>query len=225
MSSSNIVIEGFPGLSKAANRIFSSLAFEPCTIQIETNKLTEFILFLTNPVMNKVGEEFLKVVEKEISHIKTTKPQFKRDVINDLGKVGKSIGDKSGYIYPEANGYVYTWKFGVVASKSDSDISLWMKAMVIAYGMGQKSKAPGWTPQRLMAGPYRYPRWDGRLEKRKPSEVKELTPMPDSWAHSGNQYIESASRIFQSRYIDLVESLMRKYLSRNKVPRNVISIT
>lgn len=89
----------------------------------------------------------------------------------------------------------------------------WMRAMVIAYGMG----IHGLNGNRIMAGPEGRIVWDGDLENRIPSTVKYEHEIPMSWYHAGGRFIENAMKNMEAVYRDIIESEL------SNIPASVFS--
>lgn len=80
----------------------------------------------------------------------------------------------------------------------------WMRAMVIAYGMG----IYGLNGERIYAGPYGRIVWDNDLENMVPSQVENEHEIPMTWYHAGGWFIHNAISNLRTIYDDVIESAM-----------------
>lgn len=95
--------------------------------------------------------------------------------------------------------------------KEDPESGLWMRAMVIAFGMERP----------IYAGPYGAEVWDDDLWSRKKSEVTYRHEIPKKWYHDGRNYIENSLKNIRVRYADLIlttlENMPDSIFSKNVI--------
>lgn len=77
----------------------------------------------------------------------------------------------------------------------------WMRAMVIAYGMGKL----GLNGNEIMAGPRGRIVWDNDLLNQKPSDVETEHEIPESWYHAGGWFIHNAINNMRIIFKDAIE--------------------
>lgn len=84
----------------------------------------------------------------------------------------------------------------------------WVRAMLIAYGSGSRSEAPGWRPHKIYAGPPGRIVWDDDLSDQKVSESKRHA-MPDSFNQAGNMFHERAMEDVKQVFDKIAEQAFR----------------
>lgn len=134
------------------------------------------------------AEEFLIDLMKEAIDETSTAPHEWRETLkSDLKHVEDIVTQQmiqytTGVEYPEGEG-------------------MWMRAMVIAYGMGKL----GLNGNVIMAGPYGRSVWDGDLLSHKPSDVLDEHEIPQSWYHAGGWFIHNAMSNMRIVFKDAIE--------------------
>lgn len=137
------------------------------------------------------AEEFLIDLMKKAIDETSTAPHNWRDALKkDLRHVEDIITKDmirytAGVEYPEESG-------------------AWMRAMVIAYGMGKL----GLNGNEIMAGPEGRIVWDKELENRVPSKVKDEHEIPQSWYHAGGRFIHNAISNMRIIFRDAIEEAL-----------------
>ena len=79
--------------------------------------------------------------------------------------------------------------------------STWMRAMVIAYGMGKL----GLNGNEIMAGPLNRIVWNWDLTHLIPSNVETEHEIPESWYHAGGWFIHNAITNMRVIFKDAIE--------------------
>lgn len=77
----------------------------------------------------------------------------------------------------------------------------WMRAMVIAYGMGKL----GLNGNEIMAGPKGRIVWDKTLLSKKPSDVEVEHEIPETWYHAGGWFIHNAMENMKIIFEDAIQ--------------------
>ena len=80
----------------------------------------------------------------------------------------------------------------------------WMRAMVIAYGMGKL----GLNGNEIMAGPEGRIVWNWDLTHLVPSKVKNEHEIPESWYHAGGWFIHNAISNMHVIFKDAIEEVL-----------------
>lgn len=137
------------------------------------------------------AEEFLIELMKEAIDETTTAPHEWRDALkNDLKHVESVV---------ESDMIKYTT--GVDYQK---ETGAWMRAMVIAYGMGKL----GLRGNEIMAGPAGRIVWNGDLTHLIPSAVETEHEIPDTWYHAGGWFIHNAIYNMRIVFKDAIEEAL-----------------
>ena len=149
--------------------------------------------------LDAAEEKLIEFMKEGIDETSTAPHEWRDALKNDLKHVsdevlGNQIKYSTGVDYAEGTG-------------------AWMRAMVIAYGMG----IYGLTGQMIWAGPYGRTVWDNDLESRKPSEVTREHELYQSWYHAGGWFIHNAMSNMERVYKDIIESEL------SNIPASVFS--
>lgn len=126
--------------------------------------------------------------------------QINVHTVTNVGKTGKGApGDPAWRneldrdlkkLYLEVSNDIIESAVGADNGYGEGSYS-WIRAMLIAYGSGSRSEAPGWRPHRIYAGPRGRIVWDDDLSDQKVSESSRHA-MPDSFNQAGNMFHERA---------------------------------
>ena len=82
-----------------------------------------------------------------------------------------------------------------------------MRAMVVAYGSGDKAEAAG---PRIHAGPWGRPVWNDDLSGRTASMVKTEYDLPEKFNQRGSQFIRNAIRRTRAKFGGHLEAAFRR---------------
>ena len=140
--------------------------------------------------LDAAEEQLIEFMQEAIDETSTAPKNWREQLKNDLHHVSDEVLNNqikysTGVDYAEGTG-------------------AWMRAMVIAYGMG----ILGLNGNVIMAGPKGRMVWDGELETRIPSQVENEHEIPDSWYHSGGWFIHNAISEMRSLYRDIIEDAL-----------------
>ena len=160
-------------------------------IKIDTSKLHRLLLPIIVQALEASQEKLIELMEQEIDNTSSAPHDWREELKRDLQRVEEIF----------ANDYV-EYKIGPGCYQEGADSGAWMRAMVIAYGMGVK----GLNNNQIFAGPEGRIVWDKDLDSKIPSKVKYSHEIPDSWYHAGGQFIENAILNMQKIFIDICES-------------------
>lgn len=105
----------------------------------------------------------IEFMQEAIDETSTAPERWRDQLKKDLHHVSEEVADNYIRYY---TGVDYAQGTGA-----------WMRAMVIAYGMGKL----GLNGNKIMAGPEGRIVWDGELENRVPSKVKDEHEIPETW--------------------------------------------
>lgn len=160
-------------------------------IEIDTQGVISSMMPYLKSALDKAEEKLIDLMKKAIDETSSAPKNWRNALKNDLHHVSEEIlGTQINYIagveYAEGSG-------------------AWMRAMVIAYGMG----IYGLNGNKIMAGPAGREVWDGDLENKIPSRVEQEHEIPRSWYHAGGWFIQNAMSNMKAIYADIIESELR----------------
>lgn len=166
--------------------------------ELKLNKISMDVAGVKNamlPYLRKAldvaEEKLIELMKQAIDETSTAPSKWRDSLKEDLKHVSDEVLNNqikysTGVEYAEGSG-------------------AWMRAMVIAYGMG----IYGLTGQMIWAGPYGRTVWDNDLEKKKPSEVTREHELYESWQHAGGWFIHNAMSNMEAIYKTTIESELR----------------
>lgn len=105
------------------------------------------------------------------------------------------------HVEDEVAGMMIKYTTGVEYQEGSGE---WMRAMVIAYGMGKL----GLNGNQIMAGPKGRIVWDKTLLSQKPSDVENEHEIPESWYHAGGWFIHNAISNMRVIFKDAIEETL-----------------
>lgn len=157
-------------------------------IKVNTAKLKQKLQPYLIKAMEAATDELLKAM------------QIKVHTVTGVGKIGKGgPGDPEWRneldhdlkkLYLEVSNDMIESAVGADWGYGEGSYSR-VRAMLIAYGGGSRSTAPGWRPRKIHAGPPGRIVWDDDLSDQLVSESKRHA-MPDSFNQAGNMFHERA---------------------------------
>lgn len=140
--------------------------------------------------MDATEDRLIEVIQKEIDRVEGSPHDWRTGLKEDIKRIREEIArDVIRYYigpdYPE-----------------DPENYAWMRAMVIAFG----NEPP------IYAGPAGRIVWDNDLLNRTESKVMPRDgkqEIPESWYHTGRNYIENAITIMRTEFVDIVAGVMQ----------------
>ena len=137
--------------------------------------------------LDRAEQELIELMCEAIDETSTAPHKWRNALKKDLKHVSDEISSNQ-----------ITYTVGVNYTKGTG---AWMRAMVIAYGMG----ILGLNGEKIMAGPKGRMVWDKDLENKIPSRVETEHEIPLSWYHSGGWFIQNAISNMRIIYKDAIE--------------------
>lgn len=132
--------------------------------------------------LDEAENKLIEMMTKEIDATSSAPREWRESLKEDIHHISEEISNSR-----------IQYNVGVNYAQGSG---MWMRAMVIAYGMG----IYGLNGNRIYAGPEGRMVWDKSLLAKKPSSVKEEHEIPDTWYHKGRQFVENAVRNMQAVY-------------------------
>ena len=137
--------------------------------------------------LDRAEQELIALMAQAIDETSTAPHKWRDELKKDLKHVSEEVLENQ-----------ITYSTGVDYAKGTG---AWMRAMVIAYGMG----IYGLNGEKIMAGPKGRTVWDKDLENRIPSQVENEHEIPMSWYHAGGWFIHNAMSNMRIIYKDAIE--------------------
>ena len=176
-----------------------NIEFRPSSITLDYGKLISIIRPYIMIAIERVEEKYIDLMGIGIDETSTA-PQGWRDGVKADLKHIEEIATNTAIEY--VCGLDYAQGTGA-----------WMRAMVIAYGMGEL----GLTGQTIHVGPRgRYPVWDNDLERQKASDAYREHDLPKTWYHAGGWFLQNATVKMTTLFQDIAEDAL------SMIPTNAI---
>jgi hypothetical protein len=174
------------------------IEFRPTKITVDSGKLIPLIRPYLELAASKVEDKYLELMGQGIDETSTA-PQGWRDSIKADLKHIDSIVTNTVVEY-------------ICGLDYQQETSAWMRAMVIAYGMGKL----GLNGNKIMAGPLNRTVWNWDLTHPIPSNVKNEHEIPQSWYHAGGRFLQNSTMIMGTLFKDIAEDAL------SAIPKNII---
>lgn len=174
-------------------------------VRVNTAKLKQKLQPYLIKAMEAATDELLKAMQINVHTVtgigKTGKggpgdPEWRNELDRDLKK-----------LYLQVSNDMIESAVGASGGYGEGSYS-WVRAMLIAYGSGSRSEAPGWRPHKIYAGPPGRIVWDDDLSDQKVSESKRHA-MPDSFNQAGNMFHERAMEDVKQVFDKIAEQAFR----------------
>lgn len=161
-------------------------------LSLDTTGLMNDLKAAAMDAMQAEGEILMDAMRQEV-HMTTDggapgKPEWRDHIAQNIRHVSTTVA--GGGIEMEF-GYSPT-------SESDE-----VRAMVVAYGSGDKAEGGG---ARIHAGPPGRQVWDGDLSGRKASTAKSEYDLPEAFNQRGNMFVSNAIKRMRARFGDHLEA-------------------
>ena len=163
------------------------IQFVPYQISFDIPKLMTAIAPYVMRALNSAEDWLIDEMQRAIDEMSSSPRDWREELKSDLRHVETLITND-----------IITYVTGVEYSVGGAD---WLRAMVIAYGMGEL----GLNAYTIYAGPEGRMVWNGDLRMRIPSRVKDRHPIPDSWNHGGGDFVGHAMQNLNVVYRDICE--------------------
>lgn len=161
-------------------------------ISLDTDALMNALSQRAERALKAEGDKLIAIMEHEVQLTTNGgapgKPAWREEIADNLGHVATTI---------TADGI--SMDFGY----SPSGMADKVRAMVVAYGSGEKADGGG---EKIHAGPPGRSVWDADLTGRHPSRAHTEHPLPDEFNQTGNQFVRNALRRAQTQFGGLVEA-------------------
>lgn len=180
-----------------------NIRFEPNKIGFNAAGFQAEILRLITRDLDNFADIIIDEMRKEID-LTDTKGYFKEVVKGQLKVLSRNMA-----------GAVITYLIGY--PEDEVSFGDWMKAHVIAEGMGSLGK----TGVPVHAGPPGRLVWDNMLDNTIPS-TQQAHDLPDTWNHAGRPFVENAMRACKVFLPDILEGFVMN-LPRDIVSRFIVS--
>lgn len=174
------------------------IEFRPTKITVDSSKLIPLIRPYLELAASKVEDKYLELMGQGIDETSTA-PQGWRDSIKADLKHIDSIVTNTVVEY-------------ICGLDYEQGTAAWMKAMVIAYGMGKL----GLIGQTIYAGPKGRMVWDSNLDGKIPSAVETEHEIPQTWYHAGGWFLQNATIKMGTLFKDIAEDAL------SAIPKNII---
>lgn len=165
------------------------IEFVPYKITMDAAKVKAVIQPYVLQALEKIEEKYIELMGIGIDETSTAPQHWRDGIKTDLKHIDAII---TGSIIEYVCGLDYAEGTGA-----------WMRAMVIAYGMGKL----GLNGNKIMAGPKGRIVWDGELENQIPSSVENEHEIPQSWYHAGGWFLQNATSKMRTLFGDIAEDV------------------
>ena len=179
------------------------IEFKPNKISFDAAGFTADIINHVQLAMIRVEERYIEEMRKAVDETVTAPQEW-------LG----GIKDAIHHIETIIAGNVITYVVGINTPQGSAE---WERAMVVAYGMGEL----GLLGNMIWAGGGRMV-WNNELAgEKQQSKVRGEHELPKSWYHAGSWFIQNATQIMKTMYVDLMEEALTS-LPSDIVSRHII---
>lgn len=161
------------------------IQFVPYQLSFDTAKLRVAITPYVIKALTKAEDWLIDEMQKAIDETSSAPHDWRNELKGELRHVETIIEND-----------IITYVTGVEFAFGGAE---WLRAMVIAYGMGEL----GLNSYTIYAGPEGRIVWDNDLATKVPSKVKVSHPLPDSWNHAGGDFVGNAIRNLEVVYEDI----------------------
>lgn len=186
--------------------------FKPNKISFDEAGFRSEIRTYVRFALDEAEEEYIKLMREGVDETVTAPNEW-------LDGIKESIR----HLETIMEGDIITYVTGV---SSPEGSAAWMRAMVVAYGMGEL----GLNGNMIFAGPYGRSVWDNDLAGKTTSKVTRVHEIPTddeespgykTWYHAGSWFIQNATANMRVRYNDTMQAAL-EVLPADIVSRHII---
>lgn len=179
------------------------ISFKPNKISFDEGGFRNEVRAYVRLALDKAEEKYIELMQQAVDETVTAPQHW-------LGGIKDSIR----HLETLLEGDVITYVTGVSSAEGSA---AWMRAMVVAYGMGKL----GLNGNAIYAGPEGREVWDNDLAGRTSSKIKESVEIPESWYHAGSWFIQNATTMMRTIYADTLQDAL-DVLPADIVSRHII---
>ena len=177
--------------------------FKPNKISFDEAGFRNEVRSYVRIALDEVEEEYIKLMREAVDETVTAPKHWL-----------EGIKDSIRHLETFLEGDVITYVTGVSSAEGSA---AWMRAMVVAYGMGKL----GLNGNAIYAGPAGREVWDNDLAEKTTSKVQNTHELPPSWYHAGSWFIQNATANMRVRYNDTMQAALQ-VLPADIVSRHII---
>lgn len=166
------------------------IKFTPYNIKLDVDGVMKSIQPWVKLALDNAEKYLIELMGEAIDETSSAPHDWRSDMKADLKHVREEV---SPMVVKYFTGVEYTAGSG-----------MWMRAMVIAYGMG----IYGLNGNKIFAGPEGRTVWGKSLLEQHGSLVKNQHEIPDSWYHGGGYFIDNAMSTMESIYEEAAQEVL-----------------
>lgn len=179
------------------------IEFKPTKISFDEAGFKNELRSYVRIALDHAEEEYIKLMQEAVDETVTAPKHWL-----------EGIKDSIRHLETLLEGDIITYVVGVSSAEGSA---AWMRAMVVAYGIGKL----GLNGNAIYAGPAGREVWDNDLAGKTTSRVQNTHEIPPTWYHAGSWFIQNATSNMRVIYNDVMQEALQA-LPADIVSRHII---